>query len=716
MEDFTEIKFLDTGPIYFFDQIKPKRKIWEKRKCEDHFPLLECTEGANYNPTRSIFKELEKAKLSTVAESGEKDEFISFGVSQTSSVSMLSTNLKFSKLQLQKSLFEEYKLTAAEILYELEEVLQKYAVYNITFPVGIVNLVDYSWHDLTSDAYKYATKNPMLKKCSALKDDTSIMTMIDLKGYKINSCSREECHKRNCLVKVKEDHHDAASKPVVKTSLVDQQQCSQISQDSSLPVVTHFSLTSKICLENGWVLQPPSSKLEILKWKTILDTAVKKLQVAIMQIQVISMMFNQDGGMMLSKKGTTVREWIWPSKGKLDDPVEIWVNKFITVKISGRFAITLIYKWHPQSISLSLAPVKCKPFPPQLPEASLHDVNTMSEEARKLFKAYKVKCKQMKCITQNKDPSSLTDSVDIATFDPVMDISPMSDVVAIIKLRGLQTKAKHILLQWLDHYRFALGIETRHICKMPKFPQKVVRRRISTAKFPLKQSTKESNENKEYLRYQNTFLKLKGMFKPLPLRQIQKTPASSPPVRLPLPIENKDAWFASQLVCPVVLRWALCGNGRNKCHCSTCRIPEVTDLEYDHLIFDQLSSVDQIIIVYVFSAKKKDRTMREMAKLYTKLNRHRSMPCVQCHSDAFRLMKYNIITASKFTSSKSPLLVQRHNVIPGIFLMYIRGKLLFANFIFNGYGTSAKDLQKQTVKTRSDYHMGYFLPNDFRIR
>ena len=99
--------------------------------------------------------------------------------------------------------------------------------------------------------------------------------------------------------------------------------------------------------------------------------------------------------------------------------------------------------------------------------------------------------------------------------------------------------------------------------------------------------------------------------------------------RLPLPIENKDAWFASQLVCPVVLRWALCGNGRNKCHCSTCRIPEVTDLEYDHLIFDQLSSVDQIIIVYVFSAKKKDRTMREMAKLYTKLNRHRSMPCVQ---------------------------------------------------------------------------------------
>lgn len=48
--------------------------------------------------------------------------------------------------------------------------------------------------------------------------------------------------------------------------------------------------------------------------------------------------------------------------------------------------------------------------------------------------------------------------------------------------------------------------------------------------------------------------------------------------------------------------------------------------------------------------------------------------------------------------------------------MYIRGKLVFANFIFNGYSTSAKDLQKQIVKTRSDYYTGHFLPKDFRIQ
>lgn len=83
-----------------------------------------------------------------------------------------------------------------------------------------------------------------------------------------------------------------------------------------------------------------------------------------------------------------------------------------------------------------------------------------------------------------------------------MDISPMSDPVAVIKLRGLQRKFKHILLHWLDHYRSVLGIETLHICKMPKFPQNVVRKQKISSKFPLKQSTKEQDEKKEYLRYQ----------------------------------------------------------------------------------------------------------------------------------------------------------------------------------------------------------------------
>ncbi|XP_058597713.1 uncharacterized protein C3orf20 homolog isoform X1 [Neofelis nebulosa] len=829
MEDFTEVKSLDIGPIYFFDQMKPKRKIWEKREHEGHFPHLRYTSRAIYSRTNStVSKEQKEARLSTVSECEKKDEFHSSGISQISGVSKFSSNLRFTKIYRQKNLFEEYKLIAAEILSELGEILQKYAEYNITFPAGIVNLMNYSWHDLIEGVCKCATKN--LKKNNALKRDSKNMTQI-------STCAREEYHKENHLVKAKKDHP-------VSSALVKQNQYSQIPQDSHLPVVIHFSLLSKICLENGWIFQHPHSKLEILKWKTILNTAVKRLQEAIIQIKaeeaklkkegfnkclilrhyndpkgvvkvdnspkvsqcfwlellkrkpkmptvkeadpemkkfhyalvdgssltyypsgrlavcqsysalpwggtytnifsdlpdqvilgtftpfgcgsisfprslIISMMFNQDGGMVIGKKGNIIREWMWPSKGKLDDPVEIWVNEFITVEISGRFAITLVYKWHPQSLTLSLAPVKCKFFHQGLPEEPFPDVNPISKEAMELFKAYKVKCKHMKSATQDKDPSSLTDTMKIATFDPVMDISPMSDITTVIKLRRLQKKVKYILLHWLDYYRFALGIESLYVCKIPKSPQKVIKKqKVSSAKFPLKQSTKEKDENKEYLQYQNTFLKLKGIFQPSPLYCIRKTPVSNQYLRLPLPpIESKDAWFASQLLCPVVLRRTLCGKEGGTCQCGTYSIPEVTDLEYDHLISTQLSSVDQVIIVHVTSAKETDKTIKEMAQVYRKLNRSKSMPCIQSCSDPFRLLKYNITSASKFTGNSCPLLVQRHNVIPGIFLMYIRGKLVFANFIFNGYSTSAKDLQKQIVKTKSDYHTGYFLPNDFRIR
>lgn len=52
-------------------------------------------------------------------------------------------------------------------------------------------------------------------------------------------------------------------------------------------------------------------------------------------------------------------------------------------------------------------------------------------------------------------------------------------------------------------------------------------------------------------------------------------------------------------------------------------------LEYDHLISNQLSSVDHITIVCVFSAKEKNKAVKEVTKVYREQNRARSMPCTQ---------------------------------------------------------------------------------------
>lgn len=51
-----------------------------------------------------------------------------------------------------------------------------------------------------------------------------------------------------------------------------------------------------------------------------------------------------------------------------------------------------------------------------------------------------------------------------------------------------------------------------------------------------------------------------------------------------------------------------------------------------------------------------------------------------------------------------------------LFQMYQGGKLLFCDYIFNGYSTSEDDLMRQIAFIRKMAKSGYFLPADFRFR
>ena len=48
--------------------------------------------------------------------------------------------------------------------------------------------------------------------------------------------------------------------------------------------------------------------------------------------------------------------------------------------------------------------------------------------------------------------------------------------------------------------------------------------------------------------------------------------------------------------------------------------------------------------------------------------------------------------------------------------MYMDGKLLFCDHIFNGYGNARKDFKKQVMKTRLQAMQGFSLPKDFKFR
>ncbi|XP_066561097.1 uncharacterized protein C3orf20-like [Amia ocellicauda] len=170
--------------------------------------------------------------------------------------------------------------------------------------------------------------------------------------------------------------------------------------------------------------------------------------------------------------------------------------------------------------------------------------------------------------------------------------------------------------------------------------------------------------------------------------------------------------------CPVLLRNAMLGEGDKKmCKCSNHQMPSLTDMECDAFVQGQALHSQQVLVVCVTSSAGPQSQFRMgvLEELYEKMNRNRSMPCAQCRQDTFRLVKYDVSTAGTHASRRTPLLLQRHNVAPGMFLMYMSGKLLFADYIFNGYSCSVKDLQKQISKTRGDYGKGHCLPVDFRL-
>lgn len=56
-------------------------------------------------------------------------------------------------------------------------------------------------------------------------------------------------------------------------------------------------------------------------------------------------------------------------------------------------------------------------------------------------------------------------------------------------------------------------------------------------------------------------------------------------------------------------------------------------------------------------------------EIYLSQNRNRTKPCVQSRTDMFRILQYDINSASEGSDHTQPLLLTRHNVVPGMFLV-----------------------------------------------
>ncbi|CAI8019561.1 Uncharacterized protein C3orf20 [Geodia barretti] len=131
--------------------------------------------------------------------------------------------------------------------------------------------------------------------------------------------------------------------------------------------------------------------------------------------------------------------------------------------------------------------------------------------------------------------------------------------------------------------------------------------------------------------------------------------------------------------CPVALHNLLLKNfaTMSPCKCDKRRPPYVCDLEYDAFLSSHVPS-SQVVVVCVLSSVVEGSCPCEpmLDALHYSFNRQRFSPCTQ---------------------------------------MYVGGRLVYADSVFNGYGTTKKDFLKQVDKCTQEVSRGHYIPTDYRF-
>eukprot|EP00061_Rhincodon_typus_P017419 g46109.t1 len=86
------------------------------------------------------------------------------------------------------------------------------------------------------------------------------------------------------------------------------------------------------------------------------------------------------------------------------------------------------------------------------------------------------------------------------------------------------------------------------------------------------------------------------------------------------------------------------GTVKKRCHCSTTKVPNITDLEFDTFIKKSTAGSEQLIIVCVVSLQQlKSAPYEQMIQyLYEENNRNRNQPCVEVQSHGNPLPTWSV--------------------------------------------------------------------------
>eukprot|EP00795_Rhopilema_esculentum_P002467 gene2467-18125_t len=340
------------------------------------------------------------------------------------------------------------------------------------------------------------------------------------------------------------------------------------------------------------------------------------------------------------------------------------------------------------------------------------------------------------------------------------------DAPFLIELHKLQRRIRNIVFEWMDYYRSSVGISRPSKISLlskkknrmnsanslpgslPSFPRKAAgslqrapsapplsdssrskftyngeklsqRDRLSARERTQENRPRSNNSGHGSDEVFHTDLKLEVPQLPKSADTGRLSSSASPAPKRgqtedsPRPKTNRPLLLPKE-GCPYrALHAEMIGVKSPQCRCDKRKIPCIQDLEYDVFINQHVPSTQLIVVSIVSSWSAKSPSDTMLDELYYEKNKAQNLPCAQSRNDPYRILRYDLASAG--FNNETPLLLRRHNVAPGMFLMYVGGKLLFADYIFNGYGNAKKDFLNQVLKTRKDSMVGAGLAQDFRF-
>ncbi|XP_040269320.1 uncharacterized protein LOC120984482 [Bufo bufo] len=292
---------LKTGPLYFYDQLKTKT-IKRMKKVPEELPS--DMKYLNINPRLASFiNSLNKNKKGISAQA-EKKHVISpkeekqhkekyTVLPEIGAPSFVKNGGDIHNQKLSQGVhdedqfmnpFEDYKYVAPTLLYELGKLLRFFSRYEIVFPQGVVNVLNYSWKELIEGAVY--PKKQWQSLTSKKTVDTSEQSAAEESEYKtpanLESGDNIKNNKNKANTTLLEGSKDKAGQELSHMKPAGNKSPQNFA--AHLPVTISFSMSSRVCEDKGWVSQTNESKSEDMEWKRLISWALERLQLAQIQI------------------------------------------------------------------------------------------------------------------------------------------------------------------------------------------------------------------------------------------------------------------------------------------------------------------------------------------------------------------------------------------------------------------------------------------------